>query len=418
MNCRWSSQDPGAVSSHIAAVSRHWLIAIIAAGALAFAAKFTLAVTTYGSTDIAIWQADLDKLQSAGNVALYRDGVALDRGGLAPLPEEFNHPPFMLRLLSFWSRLAGLSGIPFGFWLRLTCAVADVASALLLAGILIHSRIRFRPEVLFIIVLTPVSILISGFHGNTDPIMMAFVLLCVYLLETRRPYWLAGLALGMAINIKIQPLIYLPALWFVLGSAARRFQFLAGVVALSIIASYPLIFENPLLIWTHVFGYTPQAGVWGLSRFASVLMGDAQLQSYQRIAKIALLGMLALASIWMNVRKNKPPPVLVQCGLLSFLFLAFSPGFGVQYLVWLAPWTAILTTREALAFHATSGIFLFSYYNRAAHGWPWYAATSAITPVWYGKVVFLGLLCWIIICLSAVSIARKGSRMLSKWSVE
>jgi hypothetical protein len=120
----------------------------------------------------------------------------------------------------------------------------------------------------------------------------------------------------------------------------------------------------------------------------------------------------------MNFRQVKPP--FLQCAFLAFLFLSLSPGFGVQYLVWLVPWTAILTIREAVAFHTISGVFLFSYYNRAAHGLPWYSADSVATPVWYGTVVLLGLLCWLTICLLVISTARRlevdvpASRLRSK----
>jgi hypothetical protein len=55
---------------------------------------------------------------------------------------------------------------------------------------------------LLIVVASPVSLIISGFRGNTYPIMVAFLLLSLYKIETG-PAWLARSALAMAVNTKI-----------------------------------------------------------------------------------------------------------------------------------------------------------------------------------------------------------------------
>ena len=42
-----------------------------------------------------------------------------------------------------------------------------------------------------------------------------------------------------------------------------------------------------------------------------------------------------------------------QCGLIAFLFLLLSPGFGFQYLTWTVPWTVHTPTRRTMiAYHA------------------------------------------------------------------
>ena len=45
-----------------------------------------------------------------------------------------------------------------------------------------------------LLAVAPISIMVSGFHGNTDPLMVFLVLLSVYLLEARRSTWRAGVA--------------------------------------------------------------------------------------------------------------------------------------------------------------------------------------------------------------------------------
>src|ERR1019366_9339248 len=61
----------------------------------------------------------------------------------------------------------------------------------------------------------PAAILVSGFHGNTDCLHAAFVLVAVIAFDRQR-YFLAGLLLAAALNVKLIPLL-LP-----LGSSGRR----------------------------------------------------------------------------------------------------------------------------------------------------------------------------------------------------
>ncbi len=131
---------------------------------------------------------------------------------------------------------------------------------------------------------------------------------------------------------------------------------------------------------------------------------------YACIAKLAALGLVAAFSVWMNSGSRwgwRPPAPFLQCAFLSFLFLAVTPGFGVQYMAWLVPWTCLLRVREAIAVHLTSGVFLFAYYTRGCGRVPWYLANSARTPVWNGWLILLGLVCWAVICVMVVRFAAR-----------
>ena len=55
--------------------------------------------------------------------------------------------------------------------------------------------------------------MISGFHGNTDPLMIAPLLLSVYLIEADAPSWIAGAAMGLATNVKVVPVVLLPVVF-------------------------------------------------------------------------------------------------------------------------------------------------------------------------------------------------------------
>ena len=151
-------------------MSTRW---VITAAALAFVVKISLAWNTYGSNDVIFWECDLAKIQHEGGLALYRDGAQIYWNGAWFRTEPFNQPPFMIHLLRAWAAVAEASGLPMRFWLRLTSVLADIGSLALVWGILIASKLHVRPLALGLVALSPVSIAVSGFHGNTDPVMVS-----------------------------------------------------------------------------------------------------------------------------------------------------------------------------------------------------------------------------------------------------
>jgi hypothetical protein len=386
---------------------------IVVLAALAFAAKVVLALYTFGCFDALIWQRDLEALRAHGVPALYRGGATYysveDR---LLISQPFIHPPFMIHVLHFWDSLSKLTRLPMQFWMRLCCAVADVASLLLLAGILRRARGDKILERLGLVAISPTSILISGFHGNTDPIMMAFVVAAIYSLERFRTPWVAGAALGVALNVKLAALIFVPAIGLSVPGIRRKFEFTGAAAVTFLVGSVPYLFQEPGLILSRMGGYRSFFGWWGLGRLCVTLAHDgglraacAEYSTYGRYLVMLLIAATAIGVAW----RRKSLPLLLQCGLAAFTFFAITPGFGVQYLAWLVPFTALLPRGRAVIYHLVSGAFLFAYYNRGAQGLPWYFANEVEHPVWYGHVVFLGLLCWLVICAYLVFLARQAS---------
>ena len=378
-----------------------WIGPVALAVALSFAIKALLAWRTYGTNDVLTWEDDLEQIRQIGAIALYRTGVHLHGSHLIYMP--FNHPPFMTNVLRFWGWLSEVSQLPLRFWMRLSCAVADVVSAVLLMNIMQHSQPGFRVGMALMMILAPASLLISGFHGNTDPIMMMFLVLCVYFMEVHYIPWWAGIAFGMAMSVKIVPLIFIFAILLFLNGARDRLQFLGAAVVVFILGSIPIIIQAPALVMSSVFGYKSLFGYWGFSLIATGMRdGPAHwlFELYSAAGRPVLFVVIAAASIYMNTASVRMAPIR-QLALISFLFLALTPGFGNQYLVWLIPWTVMLDMPTALAFHVTSGFFLFTSYNYAAGGYPWYLADSTRIPPG-GMQLLAGIPCWLTVCYIAL----------------
>ena len=380
-------------------VPRH--LAILASAA--FVLKIAIALSTYGSTDALIYEADLVKIRRDGAVALYREGIITEwcgQAGQRSCP-PFIHPPFIIHALQGWGALADVSGLPLRFWLRFTCAVADVGSLVLLLRMLPRSRDWQTRTALALFAISPISILISGFHANTDPVLIFFVLVAIYLIESRRPAWLAGVALGMAMSVKMVPVLLLPAALLAVPGARRRIDLLASVGATVAAGSLPVLVAAPEVVIRSVTGYGSQPGPWGVSLLALASLHSPHLAGfhdlYARYGKILSVG-LVLAASWWPRPSSLPRPLLMRSGLLMFLFLSLTPGFGVQYLAWLVPWVVARGIWPTLSYYLAGGVFLCAYYTRAAGEFPWDLANTLERPAWTPAVVALGLICWVVVC--------------------
>jgi hypothetical protein len=385
-----SASRPGAAGG-LQGISTRWRVVIGAGVLLAFAIKILISLKTFGTNDAYFWCGFLSYLQANGPIALYRDA------------DLFIHPPFMIHVLRCWGWLESTTGVPLQFWLRLTAILADVAS-LLLTFKLLQRLNKATPSALLLLALAPASVMISGFHGNTDPVMICFVLLAVYLIEAGQSPWLAGFACGMSLNIKAAAVIFPLCFIMYLPDFKKRLQFAGGAILTVLIGSMPYIAQDPVLIVSRMGAYRSIYGHWGLSRFIGMMRTSLPLinMAFKTGGRFFVLAAILAAAFWMNRQRCKPP-LFLQCGVVAFLFLTLTPGFGVQYLSWLVPFAAIELGTAAL-FYSTSAVFLFVIYNFWAGGYPWYFADSTSKGPWSKTPMGLEteIICWfsvLMVCL-------------------
>ena len=368
--------------------TRRWNTAIGIAAIAALVCKQALALFTYGTNDAYRYQQFYFWSHAIG-VAIYK------------YLWDFNHPPSMIHILAVMGWLGQTTALPFPFWLRIPGILADAGSVWLVWKLL-GARLRSEASrgtvstalALLLLAVAPVAIMVSGFHGNTDGVLIFFVLLAVWLAEQEQPAWLVGAAFGAALCFKVSPIVAAPAMLLYQNGLRRRLQFLAGMVAVPLLAWQPYLLQDPAQIWKNVFGYRSLYGIWGISFLTSQTPLLAWLNTgFRALGPYLVLGACTAAAVYMNTRRNKPT-LYVQVGFIFFLFLALSSGFGVQYLLWLAPWVVELGALPAAIYFAASGIFLFSVYNFWCQGLPWYVADSNRIGPWVGYMEWLQLLVW------------------------
>jgi len=376
-------------------VTRSWKAAILSAAALAFLCKILLALNTWGTNDVYTWERFEDWSRVFG-VRLY----------LAD--HLFNHPPSMLHALHAMQWMARVTGIFFPFWLRLPAIMADAASLWIVWQMLQSrfddSRVRWG---LLLLAACPALILISGFHGNTDPVMIFFLVLSVWLTEKASDLE-AGAAFGAAMCVKVVPLIVLPVFFFYRSGLRRRTLFSAAAIAVILLCWAPYLYQNPMAILHQVFGYKSDYGHWGLSYFFvhSRSFPHRGHVAYQRLGGPAIIASIALAAFLIN-RSEPRPDLYRQVGAAFFIFLSVTGGFGVQYLAWLVPWTVGLDLFALAFFQLASGIFLFLTYNYWSGGLPWYLADSYYTGDFGEPMAYFQVVAWLSVLALAWSSLRQ-----------
>ena len=106
--------------------------------------------------------------------------------------------------------------------------MADIGSLFLVASLLNNRSTKTKFALLLMLALCPPSIMISGFHGNSDPVMIFCVLLSIYLLEKQKAPVLSGLVFGLALSVKVVPLIFVPAFLLYLSTFRLQEQFVVA----------------------------------------------------------------------------------------------------------------------------------------------------------------------------------------------
>ncbi len=371
-----------------------WKRRLLLAGAVAFLFKLGLAWFSPGTQDVETWEQFVKDGSALGGLAVYHKPYT---------PSSFfNHPPFMLHFVGFLDWLHDVTGWPLRFCLRLMPSFADIGSAFVIWNI-VNSRAKtskvvqaFSPAAFFVFLFAPVSVWVSGFHGNTDPIMMMFVLLAIWWATQNRAPWLVGIAFGMSLNIKVVPLIFVPAFLMFLPGARARIEYSMAAAAMFFCGGLPYLLQEPLYILQRVFGYGGLYGVWGISRLLRAFPESTALEIwFGAYGRFVLIGALIFCSFWMN-RLRQKPDLWRQCALLTLLFLVLTPGFGAQYLAWLAPLVVALELPAVAAFVATSGCFLSLYYGLL---WSRYPIGLWPPPPLSQALIALGTVCWFVLVL-------------------
>jgi uncharacterized membrane protein len=253
-------------------------------------------------------------------------------------------------------------------------------------------RVRIPPWALMLFALSPVSLMITGFHGNTDPVMVMFLLLAAISTLRSKPL-LAGLFLALSCQIKVAPLLLFPILLFFWSARRATLSFLVPFVATTALLWAQPLLKFPALFLQNVLSYGSFWGIWGitywlrltnLSQFGVVSFHD--LPPWENII-VTVLKLLIIITVLMIAWRRRKLDGRAAIDSLSYswiVFFVFSPGVCVQYMIWLAPFVLMSSPPVFAWLVAASSLFVFFFYNVTAGGLPWYMAisTNQLNRVW------------------------------------
>src|SRR5438552_14540806 len=195
-------------------------IFIIALALVALTLKLAIAYNTIGTNDAVFFYGFAKVLSEHGLEWTYQHS------------RYFNHPPLTAYYLRGIYALTEQRwcqdiGIHFPFLLRLPGIVADFLVVLVLLR-MSKTDLHIPIWALVLFALSPVSLMVSGFHGNTDPVMVLLLLCAGWMCLRSRPV-LAGLFFALSCQIKIVPVLFFTAFVFFYLSPGKGLVLLVQV---------------------------------------------------------------------------------------------------------------------------------------------------------------------------------------------
>ncbi len=405
-------QIKSTVSARAAIRPAFWITAL---GLAAAVLKIAIALNTFGTNDVAAFYMFARSLADHGLEWTYRNGVVWFSG--FPV---FNHPPLVAYYLELIGHLSHQEicrsyGLTFPFLLRLPGIVADFIVVLVLVRLSKTSlRLRIPTWALALFAVSPVSVMVSGFHGNTDPVMVMFLVLAAYMCLRERPV-LCGIFFALSCQIKVIPLLLLPIIFFFWLPRRAALRVTIPFVLLSLAMWAQPLTRFPALFVKNVFSYGSFWGGWGIT-YCLHLTRSPQFNgtgffnlppAAAATAFLLKLGIVAAVLMVAWRRRHLPGRAVIDSIAYAWIiFFVFAPGVSVQYMVWLAPFVLMLSPSLFGWLLATSSIFLFVFYNTVAGGLPWFIAISRndLNPIWAPW----SLLPWATLILGMILLWRKA----------
>ncbi len=356
----------------------------------ALALRLLLVATSFGTNDGLLLMTWTRIAEKVGIAASYHHAQYL------------NHPPLAMLLIIGADRLGTKIGLEFPDVFRLIQIAADCVTAALVFALARRSEPYRAREITAFFFASPAAIALSGFHCNSDPSMVALLLASIWA-ATRSPS-ASGAFLAASSGIKIAPLPLTPI--FLLDLTwKRRFVFLAAATAMLAIIFLPAVATGGLTVLRNIFGYSGSGYEWGFCGLGYLSGSFAWADFYSRYGRHVVIAALLILFV-IFYRRRAPLPAMIAVALLTMNF--FSPGFGVQYLVWPLPVLPFaLPRRLAYILNVALSAFLFATYTIWAHQFPWWFADAAAPNPLRPLVALLALPLWLLYGWAIVAALRR-----------
>jgi hypothetical protein len=357
---------------------RGWRVPVLTAAALTLGTRVLMVGLSNGHTprDVATYFQQAGKLVEAG-----RD----------PLTQQPRFQWNFLPLMPYVFAVEGHLGPSWELAGKAAPVLADVAITLLLGRLALGPDSRRVP---LLYALCPVPILVTGLHGQVEPVSLALGLGALLLARQRRAVG-SGLLLGLAVATKTWPVLL--AVGPLRETPVRRWWRLvlpAAAVLVALLLSIPAFLHDSLRAAIQVLvSYRSFTGAWGWSgilNFSGVSRAGytgAGVDTVQHVGTV--LAVVAVAAAVVGFWRAGAVAV-TAAALLAVL--AVTAGFGVQYLLWPVPFVLLLRRRTGLVFTALASVYAAYVYHLVADGTPARPALAIQVQQWASLPVIVAAL--------------------------
>jgi hypothetical protein len=288
-------------------------------------------------------------------------------------PRLYPYPPVWVAVEALAEAVSRRTGWSFAVLVKLPVLLADLGLVSLLFRRGAARGLGAASAWLY--ALHPVSILVTGFHGQFDAVALLCLLLAVHWFELGC-FDRSALALAGGIALKSFPVLVLPFFLLALGRVRSGLRFLllstlpvAALLAPFAAADFPALRRELL-----GYGGVADFGWIGLVRALHWLQAGVLARSEAPhwptlvpLAKAAFLGAFAALLALVAARRLRFP--LDDVALAVFLgFLTLYGAVSAQYLLWVVPFGVLVPDRYAVVHAAASTAALVGFYLFLAPG--------------------------------------------------
>ena len=376
---------------------------VLGVTSIMFLIKMCFSFCVFGTNDITSWYLYAGLIEKVGTFKIY-SVIGL-----------YNHPPLISWILKLIICLEHTTHLSFPYLFRVLPIVADFFSVIVIWALLEKYDAKNKAVICVICALNPINFLISGFHGNTDPIFILFILFSLLLIEENKIVP-AGLIYGLSLCIKIVPLILIPMFFFSLRSKQKIVLFFFSSLLIPLITYTPYLIYDYHSVVRNIFSYNSYPA-WGLGHLLDSVsknlninilvrhISDGILQKYT--AGFRVIFFVAQIVLLRGLTKTGKFDLMKLSFLSISLFLILTPGFGVQYLSWLSYFAIAVFPIIGSIYVLLGGITLWRIYLSWGGGLPPYYANSWTSGLWMGDFSLLVLWLLIIIMLIKLMVDHK-----------
>ena len=361
---------------------RRAVIALIAAGTIG------RIVWAFAAEGVAY---DIESLQTVAN-AMQGDPLEVYASERWPYPAAF------LPLAALADVVADALGLPFHGVVQLPAIAADAAIAWVVWRALLPRGERAELAGAALVAISPVFVLVSGYHGQIDSVAvlpaLAGVLVWVRGVPNRA-LW-AGLLIGLGAAVKQPPIFLVLALLPTAVGVREGARLAAAAVAVPVLSVLPFLVADP---GTTVEGITANRGVPGfgglsaflqpeLTRYWATLeqgVGPNGAVEFLTDAQNWIVAVAVLATGALLVRRRAEP--FAAASLIWMVVYATNPNFAFQYLVWGLPFFVLAGRLRAAALLTAAAtppaLLLYLHPDLGDDGWVYWVLVQAF---WLGLV--------------------------------